>query len=66
MKILYDEYAKHHQKVETIVQNFLKSVTTLERKYNIPIIIFQDGKNEAYYIKCYIQANDVTELVDLE
>lgn len=65
MSIIYDENAKQNTKVEGIVNKFLNSVSTLEEKNSIPIVIFQDGKNNSYYIKCSIQANNAAVLVDL-
>lgn len=66
MKILFDENAKSNPEVEKVVNKFFTNVSTLEKNLDMPIIIFQDGKNGAYYIKCSIKANDACVLVDLD
>jgi len=65
MKILFDENAKQNSTIEGLVQGFFQSVPTLERKHNMPIIIFQDGANNSYYVKCSIKANAAEKIVDL-
>ena len=66
MKILFDENAKSNPEVEKVVNKFLANVSTLEKNLDMPIVIFQDGKNGAYYIKCSITANNACTLVDLD
>lgn len=66
MDILFDENSKKDSDIEKIVNSFLHKVPTLERKVSTPIIVFQDGKNLAYYIKCSIKAQDAAALVDLD
>jgi hypothetical protein len=65
MKIQFDENAKKNDDIDKIVSDFLSTVPTLEKKLDMSVIIFQDGKNGAYYIKCSIQATVATNLVDL-
>lgn len=54
MKIAFDEKAKEDDRIKSVVTEFLDQVETLERKMSTPVLIFQDGKNLAYYIKCSI------------
>ncbi len=65
MQILFDSGAKHDQNVETEVNQFLTKVKTREQESNSPIIIYQDGKKDSYYIKCTIPAKVVCNLLDL-
>jgi hypothetical protein len=66
MKITFDETAKEDGQIKHIVTEFLDQVETLERKMSTPVMIFQDGKNLAYYIKCSIKAQDASGIVDLD
>lgn len=65
MKIIFDEKAKSNTKVKNLVLQFLNEVPTLEGKLDMPTIIFQDGVNNSYYIKCSILANIASSLFDL-
>lgn len=56
MKIIFDENAIKKENVEKSVNEFLHKIVTLEQTHNMPIVIFQDGVNGSYYIKCSIQA----------
>ena len=65
MKILFEENAKKSEKIEALVSGFLKEVSTLETKLDVPIVIFQDGVNNSYYIKCQVLANVASKIIDL-
>ncbi len=65
MKIIFDEHAKHTNQIIKSVEKFLGEVSTLENFYNTPIVIFQDGVNGSYYIKCSLLATDAAKLCDL-
>lgn len=65
MKIIFDKDAKHSSDVESEVHKFLEQIETREYQIDSPIIIYQDGKSNSYYIKCSIPANVVCSLLDL-
>ena len=66
MKIIFDNRAKEDSHAMSQVSNFLKQVTTLEVKHEMPVIIFQDGASGAYYIKSSLLASDAAKLCDLD
>ena len=65
MNILFDINAKKDKKIEKLVENFFKNAPTLEKHSKIPIVIFQDGVNDSYYVKCSISAKTASDLVDI-
>ncbi len=65
MKTIFDQNAKSNLDVENLVLQFLKKVPTLESQLDMPIVIFQDGVNNSYFIKCAILANAAADLSDL-
>lgn len=64
--VVFDTNSKNDQKVKKIVEDFLEKVTTLEAKHLMPVVIFQDGVNNSYYVKCNVLARDAAELFDLD
>jgi hypothetical protein len=64
-QILFDDKAEKNAEAEHEVSIFLGQVTTLELKYKMPVIIFQDGASGAYYIKASLLASDAAKLCDL-
>jgi hypothetical protein len=65
MKILFEENAKKSEKIEKLVSRFFKKVPTLENKLDVPMVIFQDGVNNSYYIKCQVLARIASKIIDL-
>ncbi len=65
MEILFEENAKKSEKIEKLVSKFLKEVLTLEGKLNVPMVIFQDGASNSYYIKCHVLARVASKIIDL-
>jgi len=65
MNVIFDKNAKKDSKAEEEVQTFLKEIETLEKNLNSTVIICQDGKSLAYYIRCSISVNIVCPLLDL-
>jgi len=63
--ILFDDKAAESSQTRESVSRFLDGVATLEAKHGTPILIFQDGASEAYYIKCSLLASDAANLCDL-
>lgn len=64
-RILFDDNAIIDSQTEKDVSIFLRQVTTLEKKHEMPVIIFQDGACGAYYIKASLLASDAAKLCDL-
>ncbi len=65
MKLDFDKKATKSDNVTSSVNEFLSEVSTLELGYSAPIIIFQDGVDGSYYIKCSLLAEDASRLCDL-
>jgi len=65
MKILFEKNAKESNKIEKLASKFFEDISTLENKFDIPIVIFQDGVNNSYYSKCHILASDASKIIDL-
>ena len=63
--ILFDENAEKSSQTKNSVSAFLEHISTLEAKYDMPVVIFQDGASDSYYIKCSISAKDATKWCDL-
>ena len=66
MEIIFDHNANENNKIEKSIDKFLSKVPTLEKKLKIPIVIFQDGVNNSYYIKCSIFTSVVWNLFDFD
>jgi len=66
MEIIFDHNADKNNKIEKSIEKFLSKVQTLEKKLKIPIVIFQDGVNNSYYIKCSIFTSVVWNLFDFD
>lgn len=64
--IIFDDRAKIDNYAENLVKTFLGKITTLEIKFEMPVIIFQDGASDAYYIKASLLASDAAKLCDLD
>lgn len=45
------------QIIDAITQ-FREDISTFESQNKLPFLLFQDGKSEAYYLECHIQASD--------
>jgi hypothetical protein len=65
MKILFEKNAKKSEKIEKLVSKFFTEVSTLESELDVPIVIFQDGVNSSYYIKCQILADIASKIISL-
>jgi hypothetical protein len=66
MEIKFDKSAKENADIKKQVSQFLNKANTLEKDFDMPVIIFQDGKSDSYYIKCAISTSVVSNLLDLE
>lgn len=65
MNLIYDQNAISNDDVVQVIEKFLEQVPALETTQDMPIVVFQDGVNGTYYIKCSLLANDATSLCDL-
>ncbi len=62
-----DSFSKEpNTEIQKLLEEFGNNIETIEKKKKIPLILFQDGRNEAYYIDCHIEANTTVELFDYE
>jgi len=64
MKVVFDDNATAEASIQGQVKDFLKDVETLENTKGFPIIIYEDRKSNAYYIRCCIQAEVACPLLD--
>ena len=60
MNLVFDESAIADKTISTLVSTCLGQVKTLEESKGAPILIFQDGKSKAYYIRCTVLAQVVS------
>lgn len=65
MEIIFENNSTPNSNVADQVKKFFGNIPTLEVSHNMPVIIFQDGVNDSYYIKCSISAKTAAEIVDL-
>ena len=65
MKIVFDKHANPNKQVTQAVKECLERIPTLETERDMPIVIFQDGVNGSYYVKCSMPASEATSLCDL-
>ena len=52
MEISFSRDAAEDRGVADTVREFLKNTATLEKTDNAPIVVFQDGVRQSYYIRC--------------
>ncbi|MBU1625810.1 hypothetical protein KKB18_00405, partial [bacterium] len=65
MRLIFDNNASPDSEVQKIVEKFLIETQTLELKHDMPVIVFQDGVNGSYYIRCSILSKDTINICDL-
>lgn len=65
MEILFEKNSKKSDSIKKLVSAFLDDISTLENEHNMPVVIFQDGANNSYYIKCNILASVASTIIDL-
>jgi len=49
-----------------ILHQFRTEIPTLESQKDLPFLLLQDGKSEAYYTECHIAASEAIHLADLD
>jgi hypothetical protein len=52
--------------ITQLIIELWNNIETVEKKSNIPFLLYQDGRNESYYTDCHISAAVVAELFDYE
>lgn len=63
--VIFDKNATENEDVKKLVLAFLGNTGILEKEHNMDLIIFQDGANDAYYVKCSLTGKDAVNLCDL-
>jgi hypothetical protein len=63
--ISFDSHAAPSDEVKHLVEEFLGKADTLEIALGLPILVFQDGVNNAYNIKCTLLASVAGPLCDI-
>ena len=66
INLKFEHNAERSERISESVREFLRLVKTLEESIDAPIVVFQDGKSKAYYIKCNILATDASRLCDIK
>jgi hypothetical protein len=52
--------------VDALIAEFRDGIVTLEFRMKLPFVLLQDGKSQAYYVECHIQASIAIPLIDLD
>lgn len=63
---LLEGIKKPNAEIIQLIEEFRYKIETLEKSFNVPFILFQDGKSEAYFIDCHISAENISDLLDYE
>jgi hypothetical protein len=66
MKIVFDKNGTRDKEVEKNVKQFLDKTDTLEKSDDLPVYIFQDGVKKAYYIRCTVSGETMSNIVSLD
>src|ERR1700686_1699059 len=64
-KISFDTHATANAEITRLATEFLAKAETLETELGLPILVFQDGVNQAYNIKFTLRASTAAPLCDL-
>ena len=66
MEIRFDDKAASNKEIAATVDQFLSEVDTAEKARNIPIVIYQDGVKNSYYIRCTISGATMNKVISLD
>jgi hypothetical protein len=66
MEIAFNKDAARDKGVERTVREFLERLPTLEKSGGAPVLIFQDGVRQSYYIRCAISGEAMDAAVSLD
>jgi hypothetical protein len=64
-KISFDAHATASDEITRLVTEFLAKAETLETELGLPILVFEDGVNQAYNVRVSIRASIAAPLCDL-
>ena len=64
-KVIFDVNATETHEIKELVLAFLGNINVLEKEHGMDLLIFQDGANGAYYIKCSLTGKEAVNLCDL-
>jgi hypothetical protein len=52
--------------IRSLIEDFVQQIETLETKLGMPLVVFQDGKNDSFYIDSHILSTSVSDLFDFD
>ena len=61
-----DQFTPPIESILQLVDEFRGSVPSIEAESNLPFILLQDGRSQAYYLECHVKSSDAVPLVDLD
>jgi len=64
--VLADDASKPPKEIVEIISQFRSEIPTLESNTKLPFVLLQDGKSQAYYVECHIQASVAIPSVDID
>lgn len=66
MEINFDGNARENPELIATVKTFLGEIDTAEKARNVPVIIYQDGVKNSYYIRCAISGETMSRVISLD
>ena len=66
MEIKFDSKATHNKNIETTVKKFFEDVDTAEKAKGVPVIVYQDGVKNSYYIRSTISGETMSKKLSLD
>jgi hypothetical protein len=64
--VLGDDAFQPEERILEILHQFRVEIPTLESEKELPFLLLQDGKSQAFYIECHIDASEAIHLADLD
>jgi hypothetical protein len=64
--ILDDRASEPEEEIIDTLHQFRLEIPTLESEKDQPFLLLQDGKSQAFYIECHIEASEAIPLADLD
>jgi hypothetical protein len=56
---------KPSEEVISALTEFRENIPTLQSEMKLPFILLQDGKSQAFYVECYVEAKVAIPLIDI-
>ncbi len=66
MEINFEKKAAKNKEIEKTVRGFLAKIDSLEKTRDMPVVIYQDGVRNSYYIRCAITGETMSKTVSLD